>query len=53
MKSWKELTLNEKVMIGFAIVIFIILISQWEQTWKGIKKGMEPFKQEQNSKPKE
>lgn len=51
MKNWKELSTNEKVMIGFAIVLLIILITQWEKTWNGVKKGMEPYKQEQTSNP--
>ena len=47
MRKWKELNTNEKVMIAFAIALVIILLTQWQKTWDGITKGVEPFKTEQ------
>lgn len=43
MKKWKELSNNEKIMIGFAIILLIILLLNWKSTVEGIKKGFEPY----------
>ncbi|MDA3891635.1 MAG: hypothetical protein PF517_08225 [Salinivirgaceae bacterium] len=47
MKNLKQLSTNEKIMIGFMIILLLIIISQWQKTWDGIKKGMTPYQNEQ------
>jgi len=50
MNIWKKLSTNEKVMIGFIIILFIGLALRWGTIWEGVKKGFEPYKQEQPKK---
>ena len=47
MNRWRLLSTNEKVMIGFIIMLVIGLALRWGTIWKGVKKGFEPYKQQQ------
>lgn len=47
MNIWKQLSTNEKVMIGFIIILIIGLALRWGTIWDGVKKGFEPYNKEQ------
>lgn len=48
--SWKKLTSNEKLMIGFALILLTAIIFKWNPIWEGIKKGFKPYHYEQPAK---
>jgi len=48
MKSWKDLSKTERFLAGFIIILIIAIALNWKRVYKGIKKGIEPYKTEQN-----
>jgi len=41
MRKFKDLSLNEKLMISFILILLIAIALNWSNVFKGIKKGFD------------
>jgi len=41
MRKFKDLSLNEKLMISFVIILLIAVVLNWSNIYNGLKKGFE------------
>jgi len=41
MRKFKDLSLNEKLMISFLLILIIAVALNWSNIYKGLKKGFE------------
>lgn len=41
MRKFKDLSLNEKLMISFVIILLIATALNWSNIYKGLKKGFD------------
>ncbi|MCZ4694248.1 hypothetical protein [Ancylomarina euxinus] len=41
MRKFKDLSLNEKLMISFILILLIAVVLNWSNIYKGIKKGFD------------
>ena len=41
MRKFKDLSLNEKLMISFVIILLIAVVLNWSNIYEGLKKGFD------------
>jgi len=41
MRKFKDLSLNEKLMISFIVILLIAVILNWSNIFEGLKKGFD------------
>jgi len=39
MRKFKDLSLNEKLMISFVVILLIAIVLNWSNIYKGLQKG--------------
>lgn len=49
MKNWKNMSGNEKMMIGFMLIMLIAIVLSWSRISKGLEKGLQPYKKNMNT----
>jgi len=41
--KWNTLTANEKIMIGLAIILLILILTRFEYIWEQVKAGFSRY----------
>lgn len=52
MEFWKKLSVNEKFMVGFIIILLFMIMLSWGRISKGFQEGIAPYFKE-HTQPKQ